>query len=317
MTDRLISIAESLHASIPSTRRVMDSLHELGPDCFSDKSEPLGEIKKIIQSQADEGADFIAVNVDAYGEDDPHKTIEYMREYVKLIKQFGQGVPPCIDSSNDDALVAGLKAWYEDNAQAAVPLINSIKTYNADKLMPLRDKFEYSFIAMLVAEEKGACPGGVDGADELVGLAKQIFDKAIGYGFKPDQIYYDTTVFPLAIDMPMQPGVPSYTHRAFETIRRIKQDPEMAGVHFSLGISNCCRDLPGRKIGICRAYVEKAMEYGLDAGIVNVFHHYGEKPADPQLVELVDAFAAIDGDDPAMTNDAMMKMSQFCSSFRG
>jgi hypothetical protein len=36
--------------------------------------------------------------------------------------------------------------------------------------------------------------------------------------------------------------------------------------------------LPGRRIGIARAYVAKAMEYGLDAGIVNVAHRFGEKP---------------------------------------
>ncbi len=35
-------------------------------------------------------------------------------------------------------------------------------------------------------------------------MAKKIFDAATGkYGFLPDDIFFDTTVFPLAIDMPM------------------------------------------------------------------------------------------------------------------
>jgi cobalamin-dependent methionine synthase I len=113
----------------------------------------------------------------------------------------------------------------------------------------------------------------------------------------------------------MEPGVPGYTYRAFETIKRIKNDPQMKGCHFSLGISNSCRDLPGRKIGICRAYVQKAMEYGLDAGIVNVAHHYGEKPADPELVKLVDAYAKLDGSMEKL-NDAMTLMGEFCASCR-
>ncbi|NQV34232.1 MAG: hypothetical protein HQ515_16175 [Phycisphaeraceae bacterium] len=89
----------------------------------------------------------------------------------------------------------------------------------------------------------------------------------------------------------------------------------MKNVHCSLGVSNCCRDLPARKVGICRAYVAKGMEYGLDAGIVNVNHHYGQKPVDPSLLELVDAFAKMDGS-AEKTNAAISLMGQFCASTR-
>ena len=134
-------------------------------------------------------------------------------------------------------------------------------------------------------------------------------------GFKPGEIYFDSTVFPLAIDMPMEPNVPGYTYRAFETIKKIKSDPKMKGVHCSLGISNSVRDLPGRKIGVCRAYVAKAMEYGLDAGIVNVAHHYGQVAPDAELLELVDAYAKMDGSAESM-NKAMELMGKFCSDNR-
>ena len=89
----------------------------------------------------------------------------------------------------------------------------------------------------------------------------------------------------------------------------------MKGVHCSRGISNCVRDLPGRRIGICRAYVAKAMEYGLDAAIVNVAHHYGlVKPA-PELLELVDAYAKMDGSAERL-NKATELMSKFCRESR-
>jgi len=155
-------------------------------------------------------------------------------------------------------------------------------------------------------------PGGSHSVDELYSLAKQIFEEAIGqYDFKPEQIFFDSTVFPLAIDMPMEPNVPGYTYRTFETIKKIKSDPAMTGLHCSLGISNCARDLPVRKIGICRAYLAKAMEYGLDAAIVNVAHHYGSVEPAPELLELVDAFTKMDGS-MERTNKAMELMSKFC-----
>ncbi len=312
----LITIGESIHASIPKTRKVMEQLLELGPDAYSAPSEPLEYIEGLIKSQVTDGADYIAINLDAFGEDDPQVTVAMMVDYVRLVHKWGDGVPICIDSSNNDVLTAGLKEWYNTEQEVRKPLINSVKTYTMEDLLPLKKDFDYAFIGLLVSEDKAVGPGGSHSVDELYNLAKQIFDKAVGdYGFKPGEIFFDSTVFPLAIDMPMEPGVPGYTYRAFETIKKIKGDVKIKGAHCSLGISNCVRDLPGRKIGICRAYVAKAMEYGLDAAIVNVEHHYGQVDPDPELMELVDAYAKMDGSHEKM-NEAMTIMGKFCRENR-
>lgn len=309
----LIGIAESLHASIPAPAKAMKALCEMGEGAYSTPSEALDYVKNLIESQADEGAAYIGINVDAFGEDDSSVAVNLMIEYVKLVRKWGKGVPACIDSSDDNVLIAGLKEWYDTDEDVKPPLVNSIKVYSMDKMMPLKKDYDFSFIGLLMSEDAPTGPGGSHSVDELFGLAKQLFDKAMEFGFKSEEIYFDSTVFPLAIDMPMTPDVPGYTYRAFETIKKIKNDALMKDVHFSMGVSNCCRDLPARKIGICRAYVEKAMEYGLDAGIVNVAHHLGESPADPELLKLVDVFAKMDGS-ADRTNDAMMLMGQFCAS---
>ena len=312
----LITIGESIHASIPKTGKEMMQLVELGPDAYSAPSGPLDHIKSLIKSQAIDDADYIAVNLDAFGEDDPQVTVDMMVEYVRMLRKWGEGVPICIDSSNHDVLTAGLKEWYNTENEVKQPLINSVKTYTMEDLLPLKKDFDHAFIGLLVSEDKATGPGGSHSADELYCLAKQIFDKAVGeYGFKPSEIFFDSTVFPLAIDIPMEPGVAGYTYRAFETIKKIKGDVKMEGVHCSLGISNCVRDLPGRKIGICRAYTAKAMEYGLDAAIVNVAHHYGQVDPDPELLELVDAYAKMDGS-PERMNEAMTLMGKFCRENR-
>jgi 5-methyltetrahydrofolate corrinoid/iron sulfur protein methyltransferase len=312
----LITIGESIHASIPKTRKEMARLVELAPDAYSAPSGPLEYIEGLIKSQVTDGADYIAVNLDAFGEDDPQVPVDMMVEYVRMVRKWGNDAPICIDSSNDDVLIAGLKEWYNTEKEVRQPLINSVKAYTMDNILPLKKAFDYAFIALLVSENISIGSGGSHSVDELFGLAKQIFDKAVGEcGFKPGEIFFDSTVFPLAIDMPMEPGVPGYTYRAFETIKKIKGDVKMKGVHCSLGVSNCVRDLPGRKIGICRAYVAKAMEYGLDAAIVNVAHHYGQVDPDPELLELVDAYAKMDGSSERM-NEAMTLMGKFCRQSR-
>jgi cobalamin-dependent methionine synthase I len=316
MKKPLISIGESIHASIPKTGKIMKQLAELGPDAYSKPSGPLDYIKALIESQAVEGADYIAVNLDAFGESDPQIAVDMMLEYVGMVRKWGNGIPICIDSSNDDVLKSGLKQWYNTEKKVKQPLINSVKVYTMDKLLPLKKYFDFAFIGLLVSEETPTGPGRSHSVEGLYSLATQIFDKAVDqYGFKPEEIFFDSTVFPLAIDMPMELGVPGYTYRAFETIKRIKSDPKFKGVHCSLGVSNCARDLPGRKIGICRAYVAKAMEYGLDAAIVNVAHHFGLVEPTAELLELVDAYAEMDGS-AERTNEAMALMSKFCRENR-
>ena len=316
MNKSLISIGESIHASIPKTSKIMKQLAALGTQAYTSESDELNYIKDLIESQASDGAGFIAVNLDAFGEDDPQQTVDMMIEYTKLVRKWSRGVPICIDSSNNNVLITGLREWYDTDQQVRQPLINSIKVYTMEKMLPLKKDYDYSFIGLLVSEDAPTGPGGSHSVDELFSLAKKIFEKATGqYGFKPEEIYFDSTVLPLAIDMPMEPNVPGYTYRAFETIKKIKNDPAMKSAHCSLGVSNSVRDLPGRKIGVCRAYVAKAMEYGLDAGIVNVAHHYGQVEPDPELMELVDAYAKMDGS-PERMNKAIELMGKFCSDNR-
>ncbi len=316
MKKTLISIGETIHASIPKTAKIMKQLVDSGPDAYTKESEALTYIKNLIESQADDGANYIAVNLDAFGENDPQQTVDMMIEYTKLVRKWGKGVPICVDSSNNDVLIAGLKEWYDTNEQVKQPLLNSIKVYTMDAMLPLKKEYDFSFIGLLVSEDAATGPGGSHSINELFSLAVKIFDTATTeYGFKPSEIYFDSTVFPLAIDMPMEPDVPGYTYRAFETIKKIKSNPKMKDVHCSLGVSNSVRDLPGRKIGVARAYVAKAKEYGLDAGIVNVAHHFGEVEPDPELLELVDAYAKMDGSLEKMTK-AMELMGKFCRDNR-
>jgi cobalamin-dependent methionine synthase I len=316
MNNQLITIGESIHASIPRTAVIMNQLQQLGIGAYSGQNEQLDYIKSLIESQAEGGANYIAVNLDAFGEDEPQLCVNLMVEYVKLVREWSNGIPVCIDSSDNNVLTAGLKEWYNTGEKVKKPLINSVKVYTTDSILPLKKEYDFAFIGLLVSEEASTGPGGSHSVDELYSIANQIFDEAVGkYGFAADEIFFDSTVFPLAIDMPMEPNVPGYTYRAFETMKKIKSDPQMKDVHCSLGVSNCARDLPGRKIGVCRAYVAKAIEYGLDAAIVNVGHHYGTVEPDAELLELVDTYAKMDGSTKRL-NKAMELMGKFCRENR-
>ena len=78
MTSPLIGIGESIHASIPKNGKIMKELHALGADAYTTQSPQLDYIKALVESQADEGGAYIAVNVDAFGEDDPQIPVKMM-----------------------------------------------------------------------------------------------------------------------------------------------------------------------------------------------------------------------------------------------
>ena len=311
MSNTFISIGESIHASIPKTAKMMKQLEELGDDRYTKDSEPLNYIKDLIEMQADEGANYIAVNLDAFGEDDPKMAADMMVEYVKMVRKWGKGVPVCMDSSDDNVLKAGLKEWYNTDDKVPQPLINSVKVYTIDNMLCLKKDYDFAFVGLLMKE--GSSTHSID---DLYELAKQIFNEAVNkYGFKSEEIFFDSTIFPLAIDMPMTPGEPGFTYKYFEAVKKIKNDPQMKGVHFTGGITNSSRDFPARKIGVMRAFVRKGMEYGLDSGIVNVRNHLAEGEVSPDLMELVDTYAKMDGA-PEKLNDVMMLMGKFCQENR-
>jgi len=327
----LIQIAELLHASIARTAAAMNEVIAAGfigkgatglsVDVASNAAgaAAIRYLISLIKMQVRSGAAFIDVNVDALSENDLEFRKEILRFFVRLIREHSSGVPVCVDSGSSDMLEAGLEAWSEGlpapGPGAALPLLNSVKTYTMERLLPLRVRFPFRFIGLLV-DEKTAGRDGAYGVDELQALACELFAAATGrFGFAPSDIFFDSTVFPLSIDVPMDAEKPGYTYRAFETIRRLKADPAFKGVHFSLGVTNSVRNLPGRRTGVSRAYLARAIERGLDAAIVNVFHDYGKRPPAADLLAFIDVFAAQDGA-PASVQRAIDAMMDFCRSNR-
>jgi hypothetical protein len=174
-------------------------------------------------------------------------------------------------------------------------------------LLFLRKEQDFDLVALL-----GGPAGGCPGVDEACDLARRLFDKAVKQGFESAQIFFDAAAVPLVKDEPTLAGGRGRTHSAFETIRRLKTDPAMKRSHYLLRIDTAAAELPGRAVGVCRAYAASAMEYGLDAGFVNPALHYDNESADPGLLELVNAFVRMDGS-PEQTRIAKEMMAKFCA----
>ncbi len=294
----LTQVAELVHASIPFPGAAMRFLQRMGPDAFEKPNRGLEAVRWLISTQAAEGAHFIDLNIDELGDPDAP---DLMRRFVRLVRRFGRGVPPCIDSSDVNVLAAGLQEWFQDGAGLRPPMLNSVPYNEADQRGPvfdLRREHPFNVVCLLVGPE-----GPLDSTDKMVEAARELFRRCRTAGFRPEEIYFDTVTLGIATDGCIDPmgGIkPSHTHNSFHAIQRIRQDPEMKGVHAILGVSNWVYGAKKRRIGHVRAFTAVAAKYGLDAVICDVAKKFGLRKPAPELVEFVEMFVSLDGSEDSM-----------------
>ncbi len=155
----------------------------------------------------------------------------------------------------------------------------------------------------------------VDDDQDIVLSIRPSLKKVDLYSFEPKEIFFELSVCPLGMDLSSCNGVPGRTYLTFETIKKIKHDPHMKDVHCLVRANDAVRNLPSRRIGVGRAYLGKAMGYGLDGAFVDIRHKYGLVAPDPELLELVDACAKIDGSAESKEK-AVMLIDEFCRKNR-
>jgi cobalamin-dependent methionine synthase I len=303
---RLIQIAEMLHASIPRPAEAMKILYERGAEAFEQPGDELDYLVKLIEEQAEQGADFLDVNVDALEGD----KADFMRKLIRLVRKHGRGVAPSVDSSETAVLQAGLDEWFSEPGPA--PMLNSIPLCDMasrEPVIALRSQYPMSAVCLLIGDT-----GPLGSTEAMVEGARTMFHELTTRGFQPEELYFDTVTLGIASDGcvdSMGMPKPSHTRMSFQAIQAIRNDPEMQGVHAVLGVSNWTYGAKKRRIGHLRAFIEIAMQYGLDAAICDVSKDFGQKPASPELVEFVETFVALDGaDDSMMTYAAAMQKAR-------
>lgn len=282
----LIRIAESLHCHIPM---VGDSARRWLRGDALDRESANRHFRKVIESQVTAGCDFLDVNVDNMfietdiGMEGAKKLLDHLLGYID---EYGAGIPPCIDSSDPSLLEWGLERYTEISGGNNHPLINSVTATKLESL-ELRKRFKCSVVGMLLEKVGQESAGFTDiaGPEVYHETAKFIFDQATAAGFAPDEIFFDPTVGPLGADMV------GYTHRTFEGIKAIREDPAMDGVHITIGLSNCSEGLP-RRLGVNRCYLRVAMQYGVDAAILDVVNVTEDDGVDWHVLQLVKKLAA-------------------------
>ena len=309
----LLQIGDNIHSYIPKVGAAMRELAAKGAGAYDEPSGALNFIISMIRGQDRHRADYIAVNVDALAGGDGQGTAELMRQYVRLVEVHSHGAAVGVDSKDCAVLAAGLREWYggrEKAEKVKKPLLRSAQLPIMDEVLGLNGECQFKMAALLADEAAGS--NGDLTAERLCELARKLFQTATErYNFGPDDVLLEVPIQPLMQDKPQCKDMPSRTYVTFEAIRRIMHDAGMKGVHTMLSVADSAKGLPGRKIGVCRAYVAQAQARGLDAISANVTHDYGLVESAADLMELVDSFGRQDGSSQ-QDELAAANMEAFC-----
>lgn len=214
--------------------------------------------------QEDAGADILDVNVGFPGVDE----VSMLPRVVKKL-QSAISLPLQLDSSNPDALEAGLRVY---NGKAAVNSVNGEPEVLA-RILPIIKKYGASVVGLTL--DKNGIPQTAEGR---VAIARRILDAALSHGIPKEDLWIDCLTL----------TVSAQQEQAVETLRAVRTVHEELGLQTVLGVSNISFGLPNRSL-ITQNFLIQAMGAGLTLPIIN--------PNQREMLDAVAAFRVLSGED--------------------
>ncbi len=201
-------------------------------------------IRREAREQTAAGAHALDVNVGVPGVDE-----EGSMTMAVFAVNDNSRLPIVIDSSNDAAMEAGLKAV------DGRPLVNSIsgEKKKLDFILPLAARYGAAVLGLTLDDS-----GIPETAEARLRVAETILSEALKAGLRKEDVIIDCLAMTVS-------AVPDSALTTLEAIRLVKKELGLATV---LGVSNISFGLPAR--GLINAhFLSMAIAAGLDSAILN------------------------------------------------
>ncbi len=225
----------------------------------------LDYILDVAIQQEDAGAAILDVNVGYPGVDE----VAMLPLVVKKL-QSALTIPLQLDSSNPDALEAGLRVY---NGKAAVNSVNGTPAVQA-RILPIIKKYGAAVVGLTLDEENGI-PQTAQGR---FAIAQGILGAALAHGIPQEDVWIDCLTL----------TVSAQQEQAVETLKAVRMVRHELGLQTVLGVSNISFGLPNRGL-VTENFLVQAMAAGLTLPIIN--------PNQREMMDAVAAFRVLSGED--------------------
>lgn len=275
----LTIIGESINDSVPSTNKLFEA-------------NDIAGLKALAASQDEGGAGYIDVNVGP-------RSAAFLAEMVRHV-QAVTAKPLSIDTPDPVMAEAGLKAYDLQLAGGQMPILNSIsqarqEMFDLVKIMP--------FMPILLGSER--VENGVGQPNhtsaEVHATAKALVAEAGRHGIPVNRCIIDPAISPIGADSDGR------FQCLMGAIKLIHEDPDLKGVHMSVGLSNFSVMLPPKRADgsptkgpLESAFLTLAVPQGMDFVIGSVKRKYQVLPADHPAMLCLNDCLTLEGFDVIM-----------------
>jgi 5-methyltetrahydrofolate corrinoid/iron sulfur protein methyltransferase len=228
------------------------------------------------------GADYLTLNTD--GTQNLSVTLEDMLAFLpKLIPAIQEvtSLPISFDNPHIDFHTAALKV-YDRTKCVGRPILNSISVtrQHIDGMIEIASENDMNIIVMSSEYIRpDGRPGAAESVADVLGVTRAFVKKLNLAGIENDRIIVDPGLAPIASD------TQGIIHLCLDSIRAIRNDPMLEGVHISVGLSNFAIGTPMHlRMNLERAFLALAVEAGLDWALANPEKNTEPLPLDAPLV---------------------------------
>ncbi|HVU22534.1 MAG TPA: dihydropteroate synthase [Opitutus sp.] len=246
--------------------------------------------QQLAKIQSDLGVRYLTLNLDGTAriQVKMEEMLAFLPDVIPAIQEVSS-TPISFDNPSIRYHEVALRHY--DRAKSGPPILNSVAASRErlDAMIELVAAYDTNVIVMasehFVPDGTSQCLNPQDAH----GAAKHFVERLITQGKRrPDQIIIDPGLAPVGAD------TYGLVNIGLDAMRLIRDDPDLQGVHFVVGLSNFAWGTPkGVREQLENAYLTLGMEVGLDYALANPEKSPGPLPADdPMVARLREALAA-------------------------
>jgi cobalamin-dependent methionine synthase I len=252
---------------------------------FSERN--LEGYRNLAKVQTDLGVDFLDLNCDGTSRIQVklNEMLDFLPDIVPAIQEVSS-LPICVDNPAVEYQKVALKHYSRDRANGRAPILNSIAASreNLDEMIELVT--EYNTMVVVMASERFADGGTAQclNPNDVHSSAKyfvELLSKKANR--RNDQIIIDPGLAPVGAD------TYGLINIGLDAMRIIRNDPDLQGVHITVGLSNFSWGTPKHiRENLEKAYLTLATHAGLDFAIANPEKVDGPLPENHKVVTLLE-----------------------------
>lgn len=290
--DGLKLIGERLNPGFKSSKELLDA-------------KDLPGLQALAVDQVNKGGcAYLTVNVGEAATRDQQFLVDLIRAVQAVVD-----LPLAFDYPSRDVQELCLDTYDASRAGGQRPIMNSVTELRWD-MLDIRDR--QPFKVVLMASERLEDGRGVPNTtpEDVHRTARRMVERLLagGYGLQPDDLFIDVSLGPVSADLE------GLTRQAIESLKLLGADPDLAGTHKLVGLSNLSISTPPRaldggllKVRLESAFLTLTVPYGLDYILGTPGRDYQFLPDDDYVMTGFREAIALDGFDTLMRIQALYR----------